>query len=433
MAGKEIEIRSEKVQEIIGYIPNWIVRWGISVFLFITLFFLIISWFVKYPDVISSTITLTTVNPPVTIISQTEGKIQSLFVKNNEYVKKNKTLAIIDNTTDYGDYIDLLNQLNEIKLFFTNPNVSNLINIKSDFKLGELQSSYTNFLMSYMNLKQFLLVNYYQKKIRSISDEIKNYYNLNDLYKEQTRLLDKDDLIEKSQYDRDSILAYQMLISNKDFENTKSQLLQKGYALESSKTNLVNTNIQILQLQQNILDLQFQYQSQKTQFLNQLKEAYDNLLGAISTWEYKYLIKSPIDGLVTFTKYWSINQYVKTGDQVLTVVPTISQKIIGKINLPIQGSGKVKIGQKVNIELFNYPSNEYGIIEGKITSISLVPSDSFYTVEVELTRGFKTSFGNILSYKNELSGTANIVTQDYRLLYRIFSPIKLIFNKNIKS
>ena len=29
--GKDIELRSEAVQEVMGHVPSWIVRWGITV------------------------------------------------------------------------------------------------------------------------------------------------------------------------------------------------------------------------------------------------------------------------------------------------------------------------------------------------------------------------------------------------------------------
>ncbi|MCP5105918.1 MAG: hypothetical protein GY950_21200, partial [bacterium] len=36
-----IEIRSEEVQEIMGFIPHWIIRWGITV-IFLVIFFVLV-------------------------------------------------------------------------------------------------------------------------------------------------------------------------------------------------------------------------------------------------------------------------------------------------------------------------------------------------------------------------------------------------------
>lgn len=50
---KQIEIRSNDVQEILGIIPHWIIRFGISLIFSVIILLLIGSWFFKYPEVIS--------------------------------------------------------------------------------------------------------------------------------------------------------------------------------------------------------------------------------------------------------------------------------------------------------------------------------------------------------------------------------------------
>ena len=47
---KEIELRSEEVQEVMNHIPPSILRYGISVLLGILLILLIGSTFFNYPD-----------------------------------------------------------------------------------------------------------------------------------------------------------------------------------------------------------------------------------------------------------------------------------------------------------------------------------------------------------------------------------------------
>ena len=76
----KIEIRSEEVQEILGQAPRWIIRAGISVILLVVIALLIGSWFFKYPDVITSQITLTTENPSASLKAKSSGKITDLFI-----------------------------------------------------------------------------------------------------------------------------------------------------------------------------------------------------------------------------------------------------------------------------------------------------------------------------------------------------------------
>ena len=95
-----------------------------------------------------------------------------------------------------------------------------------------------------------------------------------------------------------------------------------------------------------------------------LKEKYDNLVNQLKSWEQSFVLKTPIAGQVTFTNFWSVNQFVSSGNVVFTVVPDNEQKIIGKATLPLQVQEKLK-STDVNIKLDNYPYMEFGLIEGK--------------------------------------------------------------------
>ena len=94
---KEIELRSEEVQEVMGEIPPWILRWGITTLFVIVMALLTGSWFFKYPDTIKAEITVTSSDPPVSIIARSSGKIDDIFIKNNEAVECQAILAVIQN------------------------------------------------------------------------------------------------------------------------------------------------------------------------------------------------------------------------------------------------------------------------------------------------------------------------------------------------
>ena len=66
---QDIEIRSEEVQDILKAVPNWMIRWGNTLLLFLMIMLLFISWFIKYPDVISTEIMITTEIPPEKLLS----------------------------------------------------------------------------------------------------------------------------------------------------------------------------------------------------------------------------------------------------------------------------------------------------------------------------------------------------------------------------
>ena len=76
------EIKTEEVNELLTAVPKWIVRWGITMIFIIMVSALALSYFIRYPDTLTAKTIITTTNPPVTLISKTNGKITELKVKN---------------------------------------------------------------------------------------------------------------------------------------------------------------------------------------------------------------------------------------------------------------------------------------------------------------------------------------------------------------
>ena len=101
------QLRSEEVQDILTKVPNWMIRWGTVLIFGIVLMLFFMSWFIKYPDVVSAEIIITTNIPPEKLVAKTSGKIQSILVKNKSIVSQNKPLAIIENSANYQDVFKL--------------------------------------------------------------------------------------------------------------------------------------------------------------------------------------------------------------------------------------------------------------------------------------------------------------------------------------
>ena len=104
---KEIEIRSEELHEVMGKIPPWILRQGITVLFVIIIVILIGSYFFRYPDVVPAEMTLTGRYPVAQIVSRASGKISQLYISDGQNVEKNTKLAVIENPASTEDMIFL--------------------------------------------------------------------------------------------------------------------------------------------------------------------------------------------------------------------------------------------------------------------------------------------------------------------------------------
>jgi HlyD family secretion protein len=112
------------------------------------------------------------------------------------------------------------------------------------------------------------------------------------------------------------------------------------------------------------------------------------------------------------------------------VVPVNQGEYVGRINLRMQRSGKVKEGQQVNIKLSSYPYLEYGMVKGVVKSKSLVPSGDAYIIEIALPHGLTTIYDKKLEFTQNMQGIAEIITEDQRLLQKIINPFRHMIAKN---
>lgn len=169
---------------------------------------------------------------------------------------------------------------------------------------------------------------------------------------------------------------------------------------------------------------------EETQLLKSVFHSYNQLKIAINTWEQVYVLKSNDKGKVAFSKHWHSGQTVTAGDLVFTISPMHNPYYIARLRTPKTNSGKIQVGQKVNIKLYDYPEYEFGVIRGKIKSISAI-SDAAgtYSIDVIVQKELVTSFGNSIEFKQEMKGEADIITEDLRLLERFIYQFKGLYNR----
>jgi HlyD family secretion protein len=207
--------------------------------------------------------------------------------------------------------------------------------------------------------------------------------------------------------------------------------MQQAY--QSVLSSADNIELTIAQYEQNIFDLQQQSDEKKKELLLSLSGAYEALLSEINQWEMQYVFKSPQSGRVAMSKQWQKNQHINAGEVFLSIVPEETAHITGKIMLPAQGAGKVKVGQSVNVKFDGYPYMEFGMVRGKVKNISLVPiatpQGKFTTVEVEFPKNLTTNYGKTLDFSQEMSGSAEIITEDMRLIERFVNPVKAVVRR----
>ncbi len=426
-----MELQPQEIEDMLGRVPGWLTRNGIILFLFLLALLIFGSWIFRYPDIKRASIVVTSVNPPADLEARSNGKITKLFISDNDLVSAGTVLAMIENPAAFEDVMQLkkgLAFLDSVPVEQVTGEVPELKNAR----LGTIQSDYSIFLKAYRDYLEFKRIDYHQRRIELLRSELDKKQAYTRSLTERARIQEEAYNLALRQFNRDATLYEQGVLSQSDLEKSRSAMLQERNQWQEIVSLMAENNISIAQTEQQIVDLELQQRDQMSQTVNTLEESFNNLKASIASWEQNYLLKAPVSGVVTFTRFWSENQNVKAGDKVLTIIPAEAGSMVGKIRLPVEGAGKVRVGHQVNIQFDNFPHLEYGMVKGYVSNISKVPDDDFYTVEVELPRGLRTFYEIDIPFSQNMQGQAEILTDKLRMLQRVLNPIKSAITKQVE-
>jgi len=430
-SSRKIELQGHEIEDMLGKVPGWLTRNGIILFLFLLALLIFGSWVFKYPDIKQASIVVTSVNPPADLEARSSGKIVELFVSDNDMVSAGEVLAMIENPASFEDVMQLKEQLAFLDTASLERASEDLPELKNA-RLGTIQTDYSIFLKAYRDYLEFKRIDYHQRKIGLLRSELEKKQVYTRSLTERAGIQEEAYNLALRQFNRDATLYEQGVVSQSDLEKSRSAMLQERNQWQEIVSLMAENNISIAQTEEQIVDLELKQRDQSSQVLNTLEESLNNLKAAVASWEQNYLLVAPVSGAVTFTKFWSENQNVKAGEKVLTIIPAEAGSIVGKIRLPVEGAGKVRIGHQVNIQFDNYPHLEYGMVKGYVSNISKVPDDDYYTVEVELPRGLRTFYEIDIPFSQNMQGQAEILTDKMRMLQRVLNPIKSAITKQLE-
>ena len=425
---RKIELHSREIEDMLGRVPSWITRNGMILFLFLLALLVFGSWVFKYPDIKRARVLITSVNPAAEIEARTSGKIMGLFVNDNELVAKGDVLAVIENPASYEDVLMLKSGIHLFDTISIEDFEEDMPELRNA-QLGTIQTDYSIFLKAYRDYTEFRRLDYHQRRIILLRSELDRQREYARSLKERARIAEEEYNLSQRQANRDADLYIESVVSQADMEKSHSAMLGKRNNWQEIVSLIAENNISVGRIQEQIVDLELKQQEEQSRNIYILEESLNNLNASIDSWEQTFLLVAPVSGAVTFTRFWSENQNVEVGEKVLTIVPVESGSMIGKIDLPTEGAGKVKPGHQVNIQFDNYPHLQYGMVKGYVSNISKVPDNEFYMVEVELPTGLRTYYDIDIPFSQNMQGQAEILTDKMRILERVLNPIKSAISK----
>ena len=334
-----IELRSDEVQEILGSPPRWLVRWGTTVVLTGFLLMVFAAWFVRYPDIIQAQVVIGTIVPPVDIVARADGRIMHLLIRDRQEVQTNDLVGVLQSAANYSHVlqIDMASdawQKSKLDSF-------RLINAPDNLELGELQNAYAEFLQQLENFK-FGKENRstsYRSNIGSIQQQIIQLEQSINFDQKALKRINEQFKTAEEMYQAQKKLFDEGLTSRVEFEKERVKLADLERDREIYDQNILRKRNDIISLRNGINNASLGQQENSSGNSSRLQSSLSNLRSSIDKWKQTYLFFAPIAGRVSLTNI-AEQQYVKAGEQIMTIVPPMSDKVVGRVMLPIAGSGK---------------------------------------------------------------------------------------------
>ena len=433
------QTKSEEIIDIVERMPITFGNWLLGLLAFILTLGFFVCWFVKYPDTIEGAITINSTNTPIRLVATTNGQL-NLLVKASQSVQKDEVIAVIKNPADINDVRRIKRDLAAIDIQALEKSVL-AFSAQKNLRLGDIEFKYVAFLNACNDYQNFSNNNLFDRQASDfnglISEQNKSLRQKNEV--KNTR--DDAYMASFKELQAQGTLLQKKIISKAQYEQLRANYLRNKENLERAEDEIIATQVQVKDLQSKMSQTEMQKRQKASELKVQLLATYKDLLNNIATWEQRYTFVSPMDGVVEFLEFWNDDQFVNAGQELFSVVTNSNNNALrGEVILPAIGLGKIKAGQQALIYLNDYPSDEYGIVEGQVAKLSNVSSSSrnadggvmylnMAQVTLKYAKELRTDHDVKLPFKPSMKGQVSIVTEDKRLLQRFFESFRTLTRK----
>ena len=428
---KKTPQRTEEVHDIIDRMPHRtgkIVTFGVAFFAGLLILF---GFIIKYPESVTGVATLSAQQAPVRLTSPANGRLH-ILAGHSANIKGGEIIAYIESGAEINDFqfLDSVMKLNPEELTVS------FLSKTDHLALGELTIYFLKLLNSIESVNLYKTDNPFVPQLERLHLQKAGNLKLQSYIQQQLAFQSESHKIHKQNLLKDSIQFFQLQSVNEEvFLQSKTTLLN----------SLQNMN-QLQKEQEQSIQFASELEAQKAQLLVEQKEkeqtltinlyaAIHELKNQISLWKQKYTIIAPAAGRVEMLGFRKENDFVQAREEIFAILPAINP-VSAQVLIPSSGAGKVVPGQEVIIKLDDFPYLEFGTINGRVQSISMLnnPTQELsaqqkintYQVVVELPEQLKTNYGTSLSFKHDIKGMAQILVKKRKLIERLFDNLKYL-------
>ena len=234
---------------------------------------------------------------------------------------------------------------------------------------------------------------------------------------EEQKSIQQEDLkIAENEYLVQKKLAEQKVIAPLELKREESKYIAKKLPLKNLESSLINNSTAQTAKIRELMDLEKTISEQESLY----QQARNTFKSAIDAWKQRYVLIASADGILSFSGLIQEKMQVIVNQELFNISSN-NEQVLATIQIPQENFGKVKEGQTVLIKFDSYPFQEFDSVKGQISMISLVPTSQqdTYMAKIIFPNGLKTNYDKYITYRNGMKATAEIITEDMRLIERL--------------
>ena len=314
----ELTEPSEYLKEVLATPPRWVLRWGETLVLVLVIVLLALSWLIRYPDRIPAKVIITTRQPPVPVKARTDGALVQLLVEDQDIVAKGHVMAVVQNSARHTDVNQLKEQLRQFDIETTEERSP----FTYAYQLGSLQEAYAHLQQAAeaYHLHRRLTPLFQQQQ--AVVQQLTRYQALLTQKQQQRQLLQRKVQLAEKDYRRNEQLHASGTIADKALEASEQQWIGTQESYEVLSGELSQIKVQVANLERERARLGTEHTQEGEQLRTALVGTLNQLQVAIQQWEERYLLTASRAGQVSFSDFWSEQQFVEAGQTVMRIVPS---------------------------------------------------------------------------------------------------------------
>jgi hemolysin D len=360
---------------------------------------------------------------PYKVHSVESGKVSQLMVKEGQTVKTGQVLAKLDTTLAEKEVEQLEKRLSDSQ--------AELSKMESMLELSQLEAQSRQEMarsalraqevelaqaQDTIGINQALLADFKT----DVSEQMKRLNRLKPLRRSGAIAAEQVFMVEQAVRERNRALLESQGNLQKAHSETQrlTELIiqQKADAqriAQESQQQIQNIQLKIAGLNANINEAKISLERARAK----LNQGY---------------VHASADGVVSNLGVNNIGEVIQPGHAIAEILPADKPLILSTV-VPAQEAGLIKSGMRVQIKLDAYPHQDYGVITGRVMSISPDSQTDpqlgqVYRARVKLDRNYVTKDGQKVFFKAGQTANAEIVTRDRRIVDVLLDPIKQIQN-----